>query len=454
METHNIKCSSKEHKEINAICYCQDCKVYMCNKCQIFHQNLFEKHECFKLDKEINEISTKYCKEENHNIELEFYCKNHNKLCCVSCLCRIERKGKGQHKDCDVCQIEAIKDEKKNKLKENINNLENLSKTFEESINELKNIYEKIKEEKEELKMNIQKIFTKIRNVVNEREDSLLLEVDKKFDDIYFNDNIFKEIDKFPNKIKKSIEKGKEILVEEWKDEKLYSLIGDCINIENNIEKINKINENMKKCNNSKSFRLKFFPEEESKINEFLDLIKNFGDVGNLKIFNESLIIKNNLSYELNLKNWINEGNNFNAELLYRKSRDGDSYDTFHKLCDNKGPTIVLIKGKEGFIFGGYTPLKWDNHSNWKSDDKSFLFSLSNNKIFPKKKESEVSIWCGKEEGPWFAYIGFNGTGKKNMSQGEFLIKDEIFKDYKKIIPNEGKNRFFDVEEVEIYEIF
>ena len=74
----------------------------------------------------------------------------------------------------------------------------------------------------------------------------LLLKVDKKFDDIYFNYNIFKEIDKFPNKIKKSIEKGKEILVEEWKDEKLYSLIGDCINIENNIEKINKIKKSIK----------------------------------------------------------------------------------------------------------------------------------------------------------------------------------------------------------------
>ena len=43
------------------------------------------------------------------------------------------------------------------------------------------------------------------------------------------------------------------------------------------------------------------------------------------------------------------------------------------------------------------------------------------------------------------------------MSQGEFLYKEKkkdiYFKDFNKIIPNNGKNRFFDVEEVEIYKI-
>ena len=39
------------------------------------------------------------------------------------------------------------------------------------------------------------------------------------------------------------------------------------------------------------------------------------------------------------------------------------------------------------------------------------------------------------------------------MSQGEFHIKNDIYdNNYNEIIPNEG-NRFFDVEEVEIYKI-
>jgi hypothetical protein len=34
--------------------------------------------------------------------------------------------------------------------------------------------------------MKISKIFTQIRNVINNREDELLLEVDNKYNDIFF----------------------------------------------------------------------------------------------------------------------------------------------------------------------------------------------------------------------------------------------------------------------------
>ena len=43
--------------------------------------------------------------------------------------------------------------------------------------------------------------------------------------------------------------------------------------------------------------------------------------------------------------------------LIYRASRDGwSAKNNFHPLCDNKGPTLVLVKVKEtGRICGGYT---------------------------------------------------------------------------------------------------
>ena len=118
--------------------------------------------------------------------------------------------------------------------------LSNISNTIEESINELKKIYENISHNKEELKLNIQKIFTKIRNTLNEREDKLLLDVDKQFNILYCNEDIIKENVKLPNKIKLSLEKGK-IINEKWNEEnnQINSLINDCINIENNIKEIN-----------------------------------------------------------------------------------------------------------------------------------------------------------------------------------------------------------------------
>ena len=45
-------------------------------------------------------------------------------------------------------------------------------------------------------------------------------------------------------------------------------------------------------------------------------------------------------------------------KLCWRASRDGWNANTFHSLCDEKGPTITIIRvGK--YIFGGYTSLPW-----------------------------------------------------------------------------------------------
>ena len=60
------------------------------------------------------------CIEENHFCSLDYFCKNHNKLCCVACISKIKEKGNGQHVDCDICFFEDIKDKKKNILKENL----------------------------------------------------------------------------------------------------------------------------------------------------------------------------------------------------------------------------------------------------------------------------------------------------------------------------------------------
>ena len=39
------------------------------------------------------------------------------------------------------------------------------------------------------------------------------------------------------------------------------------------------------------------------------------------------------------------------------------------------------------------------------------------------------------------------------MSQGEYLVQGSCFENYNRLIPNEGKDRFFDVEEIEIFKI-
>ena len=240
MENQIKKCSSKEHENIDSISYCQEWKVYICNKCENFHSKLLQFHHSYNLNKNIyEEIFICLCKEEKHNEQLEFFCKDHNILCCGLCLCKLKKKGKGQHAECNVCVIEDIKEEKKKKLEENIKILEEASISLEKLISDLKTIIEQVNENKEKLKLNIQKIFTTIRNALNQREDEILLEVDKKFSDFYFDDNIIKKAEKLPKNIKLSLENGKKI-TKEWNNEdKLNLLINDCLNIEDSIKELN-----------------------------------------------------------------------------------------------------------------------------------------------------------------------------------------------------------------------
>jgi len=99
-------------------------------------------------------------------------------------------------------------------------------------MKELKDLFQKIEKDKEDLKLEVQKIFTKIRNNINDREDKLLLDIDNLFNDKFINDELINKGEKLPKKIKSSLEKGKSIN-KEWNNNNLNLYIYDCINIEN-----------------------------------------------------------------------------------------------------------------------------------------------------------------------------------------------------------------------------
>ena len=190
MDIQNFKCSFEDHKDIDASKYCQECNIYLCNKCEKFHSGLCKNHHTFPLDINFKELFTGFCKEKNHKNELNYFCKDHNILCCVACVGKIKTRGNGNHSDCNVCDINDILDEKKKNLSNNIKNLENISNLFQSLINDLKKILKEIDKNKEQVKEEIQKIFTKIRNELNNREDELLIEIDQIFEKKFNYENV------------------------------------------------------------------------------------------------------------------------------------------------------------------------------------------------------------------------------------------------------------------------
>ena len=431
MEKKN-KCSFKEHKEIDAISYCQKCKIFMCKKCIVHHIGLFEDHNQFNLDNDTKEIFTGFCKEIKHFNELEFFCKTHNQLCCIACISKIKSQDYGQHSECDVCPLEKIKDAKINKLYENIKTIKDLSINIEKSITELKNLFEKIKENKEEIKLYILNIFTKIRNAINQREDEILLEIDNLYENTFCNENLVKETEKLPQKIKMSIEKEK-MFSEKLKTSKLNSIINDCINLENNIKEINFINENIGKAKTNK-LEIKFTPENDD-LNKFLDEIKKFGKIQNIR-------------------NEINEINELN--IIYKFKECPLQIKKKRKYSLSGKNNNILTKIGSNFWMGAICEnvLKNPIEYKWKikilksSPFKNIMIGVSPIDININKFSYKTSGWylnCSNSNlfsGPPFNYTN-KSIGLKKVKDEVIVIMNMKNKTLKFIIDNEDKGECY-----------
>ena len=331
MENNNkIKCSFKKHDSIDAINFCQECCIYMCNKCQNHHSELFEHHHLYNLDKNIKDIFTGFCKEKKHNKELNYFCKNHNILCCAVCLCKIEDNGYGLHKNCDVCTLNEIDKEKRDKLKQNIKLLEDININIEKSIGEIKMMIDNCNKSKEKLIISVQEAFTKLRNNLNKREDELLLEIDKKYKDIISDEKMEKQSEKLPKKIKELIEKGK-LIEKEWNNNSLNSIINDCISIENNIKSIKNLSDNLNKYKEMENNQL-FFKLDDNDLKDIVDMIKSFGALSDNSIY--KFKFKEGINYTLS-----------NNGLIATKTSGGDSWNC-SIIGDKKIPKNKISKWK------------------------------------------------------------------------------------------------------------
>nr|XP_058953323.1 uncharacterized protein LOC131780736 [Pocillopora verrucosa] len=128
--------------------------------------------------------------------------------------------------------------------------------------------------------------------------------------------------------------------------------------------------------------------------------------------FKDSVILS--FSQAQTLMNWLKNTpgvSNSDELLLYRASRDGWFSFNFHSHCDNKGPTVTVIKSGSN-IFGGYTEQSWDD-SGLKSAENSFLFSLVNpsglspTKMSLKSEQEGYAMYCDNNHGPIFGYRSY-----------------------------------------------
>ena len=138
---------------------------------------------------------------------------------------------------------------------------------------------------------------------------------------------------------------------------------------------------------------------------------------------------------------------------------NGNSSKDFHNYCDNKGPTLTIIKttkNSKNRIFGGFTPLDFESYGGQKydNDEQTFIFSLhskTTHKIINKEREA---IYCGKNYGPYFGVKDF--YIESNMKKGvtyankstNFLSNNNL-----DLTGGKGDNESFNVEDLEVFEV-
>ncbi|PFX29375.1 uncharacterized protein LOC111324926 [Stylophora pistillata] len=122
------------------------------------------------------------------------------------------------------------------------------------------------------------------------------------------------------------------------------------------------------------------------------------------KNFEESVILTNEEHRNV-LSGWLPplEGK---WQLLMRASQDGFAAQTFHSKCDNKGPTVTIVK-RGNNIFGGFTETSWNSQNIYLYCSQSFLFSMVNPQgVAPSKmplaNNQRKAIFCYCSHGPTF----------------------------------------------------
>ena len=239
--------------------------------------------------------------------------------------------------------------------------------------------------------MQINQKFTQMRNVINEREDKLLLEIDNKFNNLIFKEDndLIKKSQKFPKIVKNSLEQGKKIN-EGWNNnnEKLNSKINECIKIENSVKIIKELEENIKKYNSQK-IEIKFITQTE---NDFKDIITKINEFG--KIINKDEINKfkfrNGENYNLSENGLIvtknSGGSSWNCTIF------GDKEIQKNKISKWK---IRLNEINSGYITIGIGPLNPSNKTCFYNECWSFL-CYDSHKIIKSSSQSDYNNHNGK----------------------------------------------------------
>ena len=268
----------------------------------------------------------------------------------------------------------------------------------------------------------------------------------KKLDNLQNeNDELKKEIGKLQGKIKTMGGEDEENEDEESEEEEEKSKKKK----KKKKKKVKKIEESEEDDDDEDNKKKK---KKEENIGEFIyeEFLDNTSIIKEKKEI-DLVLDKVRIIFHKSYKNFLN------LKLLYSASKDGDSAEVFHSLCDGIAPLIVLIKTTKNVIFGGYTeaPYSFTKKRTGNKDDNAFIFSINKMKTYDVEKGTNAT--CSfRDYGPVFygyEYCNIYLFGDFFNDEGNVAKKGDRYNTTEDFEINNGEQKFL-VKELEVYQVY
>ena len=156
--------------------------------------------------------------------------------------------------------------------------------------------------------------------------------------------------------------------------------------------------------------------EESKEIQKMYERVDvNYKDIYGLDK-KKNIDIIHNLDELNKLSMAINNVGSVSYSICYKATLDGDSPDTFRKLCGHTSPTLFLIETVDGYRFAAYTSLHFGEDiqtSGYREDKEAFIFSFDTGKKY-KIEQPEYAVSDTKGSFPMF--------GKRDIVLGKNIL--------------------------------
>jgi len=88
--------------------------------------------------------------------------------------------------------------------------------------------------------------------------------------------------------------------------------------------------------------------------------------------------------------------------LIYTASINGWRAEDFHRFCNQRGPTLCLIRSSENHLAAAFTSISWSSEDVHVEDSSAMVFALSNELQMYETNNPELAVSHFRRSGPWF----------------------------------------------------